>query len=188
MHHIYHTETFVVRSAPVGEDSKTLFLYTKELGLVRARAQGVRKLTSKLRYILQDGAHAQVDLVRGKEIWRIGSAAPFDHVHMETKESIATRTRVHALLVRLCAGEEANEDIFSALTRMEDLLLRVNKKEEYRTVELISVMRILTALGYLAQDNNLTDEDSFVSAVASDVARQHRMIQTINSALQASQL
>ena len=78
MHHIYHTEAFVLGSNQNGEDSKIITLYTKELGLVRAKAQGIRKLASKLRFTLQNFSYAKVDLVRGKEIWRITTASPLD--------------------------------------------------------------------------------------------------------------
>ena len=76
MHHIHHTEAFVLGSSPKGEDSKLLRLYTRELGLVYAHAQAVRKLSSKLRFTLQDFSRASVDLVRGKEIWRVTTATP----------------------------------------------------------------------------------------------------------------
>ena len=76
MHHLHHTEAYVLGSSPKGEDSKLLRLYTRELGLVYAHAQGVRKLSSKLRFTLQDFSLATVDLVRGREIWRVTTATP----------------------------------------------------------------------------------------------------------------
>ena len=42
MYHLYHTGAVVVGSSPSGEASKTILLFTRELGLVSARAQGVR--------------------------------------------------------------------------------------------------------------------------------------------------
>ena len=68
MHHIYHTEAFVLGSRNVGEANKMLSLYTRELGLVYAHAQGIRLGKSKLRFGLQDFSHATVDLVQGKDI------------------------------------------------------------------------------------------------------------------------
>ena len=43
MHHIYHTEAFVLGSHQSGEDSKIIVLYATGIGLVYAKAQGVRK-------------------------------------------------------------------------------------------------------------------------------------------------
>ncbi len=156
MHHIYHTESFILSSRPSGEDSKTLALYTRELGLVYARAQAVRKLSSKLRYVLQDFSRAQIDLVRGKEIWRITTAVPVDVSLSITKnrEAEGVLARVFALVVRLCAGEDPNAEVYACLIDMENMLLAASKettREEFRSIEIFAVARILIALGYLSR-------------------------------------
>ncbi|MCE9517782.1 recombination protein O N-terminal domain-containing protein, partial [Candidatus Nomurabacteria bacterium] len=75
MHHIYHTKSFVIGSYNRGEANKILVLYTREMGLVRAVAQGIRLNKSKLRFGLQDFSYASVDLVRGRDIWRVTSGS-----------------------------------------------------------------------------------------------------------------
>lgn len=191
MHHIYHTDAFVLGSRPSGEDSKTLFLYTRELGLVFAKAQGLRKLSSRLRYILQDMSRVHVDLVKGKEIWRVTTAAPA-HAHERRLSGEAERilSRIHALLLRLVAGEEASDELFGLLERTH-LLLREGPertKEDYRALELLSVARILMTLGYLSRDRVVHEEDADIPAPLADIAYQHRLIRDINQALAASQL
>lgn len=192
MHHIYHTDAFVLKTLPTGEDSKTLFLYTRELGLVRARAQGIRKISSKLRYTLQEYSRANVDLVRGKEIWRVTTASPLSS-HSEIRRTPSAEkiiARMHSLLVRLVTGEEANEEIFSILVRAHDMLgEREHSSEEYRAVELLFAARILTALGYLTRGS--LSENAGTSGIPielSDIAYQHRLIRDINQALSESQL
>ena len=48
-HKIFHTEGIVLSSKDTKESDRYLAVFTKELGLVKATAQGIRKLESKLR-------------------------------------------------------------------------------------------------------------------------------------------
>lgn len=192
MHHIYHTEAYVLGSSPKGEDSKILRLYTRELGLVYAHAQGVRKLSSKLRFTLQDFSLASVDLVRGKEVWRVTTASPV-HSYAAIRRNHAAETilaRVHSLLTRLVTGEEANDEIYDILGRTYVLLEKSGRSpEEYRALELLSVARILIALGYLPR--GMVEEELFTDTVPASFTEpsfQHRMIRDINQALAATQL
>ena len=113
MHHIYHTQGFVLGSRNKGEANKMLTIYTREMGLVRAMVQGIRLGKSKLRFALQDYSYTNIDLVRGKDIWRVTSAKnistfPFARF---SKDSLLLIARVSSLLERLCDGEESNEKI-----------------------------------------------------------------------------
>ena len=193
MHHIYHTDAFVLASRPHGEDSKTLALYTRELGLVWARAQALRKISSKLRYTLQDFSRASVDLVRGREIWRITTAVPV-HSHRELRSSpLAERilARVLSIVLRLCPGEEANDEVFDAIEAAYALLsLGTLSEDQARNIELFSVSRILISLGYISRDTFF--ESSFdhgsLPLQLEDPAFRRRLIEDINRALTASQL
>lgn len=195
MHHIHHTEAFVLGSRAKGEDSKVLFLYTRELGLVYAHAQGIRKLSSKLRFTLQDFSRAQVDLVRGKEIWRVTTATPI-HSHAlisRSRESEKILAHVTSLLLRLVTGEEASEEIFQILDRTYALLQVGGKSgEDYRALELLSVARILISLGYLSRAIPgvavTLSGDAQIPQEFADIAYQHRLIRDINQALSESQL
>jgi len=64
MHHIYHTHGFILSSRNNGEANRMLMIYTREMGLIRAVAQGIRLHKSKLRFTLQDFSYVNVDLVR----------------------------------------------------------------------------------------------------------------------------
>ena len=58
MHHIYHTEGIILGSRNFGEAGKYYYIFTRDLGMITAGAQGVRKMSSKLRFVLQDFAAA----------------------------------------------------------------------------------------------------------------------------------
>ena len=193
MHHIYHTDSFILSSRPTGEDSKTVVLYTRELGLVHARAQALRKLSSKLRYTLQDFSRANVDLVRGKEVWRITTAVSIDTHSSLRKNLDAERVfaRVCSLVTRLCAGEDPNEVIFSVL---ENGIVMVYERsasiEALRDTELFLVAKTLIALGYLSRDFFAeADRQVFtIPASFTDPAVRRNVLAQINQALSATQL
>ncbi len=185
MYQIYHTQGYVLGSIPKGEDSKVLILYTRELGLVYAHAQGIRKLSSKLRFTLCDYAKANIDLVRGKDVWRVTTATSISTFSLVigTEESIKITERIFKLLRRLVVGEEPNEEIYLAIARLFDLFsVPNNTKEDYRHIELITVARILMALGYLHKGRLEGDE------VLSNIAKEHELIRDINKALAETHL
>lgn len=59
----YFTEAIVLDKDPVGEADLQIYLYTKELGRVTARAISARKITSKLASHLEPGNIIQVRLI-----------------------------------------------------------------------------------------------------------------------------
>ena len=195
MHHIHHSEAFILGSRPKGEDSKMLILYTRELGLIFAHAQGIRKISSKLRYVLQDFSRVQIDLVRGKEIWRLTTAAPihsYTHI-LRARPAERILARIASLLIRLVPGEEASEEVFQTLSRTYTLLeVEGQSAEDYRALELLSVARILVALGYLSRATpgvtRHDDSGAVMPEEFTDIAYQHRLIRDINQALAATQL
>ena len=74
MHHIYTTKAIIIKSIPTGEANRFYFLFTKDLGFIKASAQGVRLLKSKLKGHLQTFSIVNISVVKGKEIWRITSS------------------------------------------------------------------------------------------------------------------
>ncbi|MCX6713171.1 MAG: recombination protein O N-terminal domain-containing protein, partial [Candidatus Vogelbacteria bacterium] len=70
-YHIYDTEALVLDERPSGEANKIFYLLTPDLGLVVAKAQGIRLLKSKLRFQVAKFSRVRASLVRGKEVWRL---------------------------------------------------------------------------------------------------------------------
>src|SRR3989338_9216530 len=74
MRHKYETRGIVLSRSSLGEANAFITLLTPELGLVRARAQGLRRSGAKLAAALPTLAESSVVLVRGRDGWRLAGA------------------------------------------------------------------------------------------------------------------
>src|SRR3989344_2202782 len=104
MHSIYKTEGLVLASRGVGEANKIYDILTKDLGLIRATAQGVRNQGSKLRPHLGEFSASEVAFVRGKTGWRVTDANLRVNYHLQLmmdKEKSTVAARIFSLLRRL---------------------------------------------------------------------------------------
>jgi len=194
MHHIYHTNGFILSSRNVGEANKIFTIYTRELGLIKAVCQGVRLHKSKNRFSLQDFFYAKIDIVRGRDIWRVTSATAINSFPYakRDKESILLIARVSKLLERLCDMEESNERIFNDLIQALLLLDDIEIKRESReALELYLVLRIMNTLGYIGDSENLKHyiKTDFNDSQVGNLLRERQfIIAHINKALNESQL
>lgn len=158
MHHIYHTEGIILGSGNYGETGKYYSVFTRDLGMIYASAQGVRKISSKLRFVLQDFTYIKVDLVKGKDFWRITSASKTNKLeNLSRPEVFRVFVNISKLLKRLLAGEDANENLFIDLLNGLFILEKSETKEESHNVEAIIVLRILNNLGYIGGGELLKD-------------------------------
>ena len=132
----YSTESFILDAYESREHDKTYKLFTKDFGLIFARATSVRKLESKLRTHLQVGRMTQVTLVKGKDIWRITGSEEYH------RESLL-RNDVVKLLERFVRGEGPQKTLFN---HMKDIVSTTNIDE--RTGRLLAHYLILVDLGY----------------------------------------
>lgn len=194
MHHIYHTHGFILSSRNIGEANKSIVIYTKKIGLVRAVVQGVRLHKSKLRFALQDFSYVKVDLVRGKEFWRITSA---EHISSfpfarNNAEIILVINRVGRLIQRLCPGESSNEVIFNDFIQALYLLDSGEiSRESKEALEIHLVLRIMHSLGYIGDSTILSKylSSSFSDEKTTVLLKERRaIILHINKALNESQL
>ncbi|HBB49546.1 TPA: DNA repair protein RecO [Candidatus Nomurabacteria bacterium] len=157
MHHIYHTEGIILGSKNFGESGRYYSIFTRNLGMVYASAQGVRKMSSKLRFILQDFACVKIDLVQGKDFWRVTSASKGNILERLSKnpETFAVVSNIANLLKRLLAGIEPNETLFIDLINGLSVLETAQKEEDLRNIEAVIVLRILNNLGYIGGNEML---------------------------------
>ena len=196
MHHIYQTEGFVLRTRPAAEESKVIRLMTKDLGVVDARAQGVRRGASKLRFALQEFSYCKVSLVRGKEVWRIVNAVPLENAFFilrDKPEALATVARILLLVGRLVSGEEEHAELFDIVrASIESLANDTLTREETLLAESIFVLRILAALGYAPLDprwKEIVEAKGLTKEMLAEAAPLSRaMIDAINASLKESQL
>jgi DNA repair protein RecO (recombination protein O) len=193
MHHIYHTEAIILGSKNYGEAGRYYFLFTKDLGLVYASAIGVRKMSSKLRFILQDLSYIKVDLIEGKDFWKITSASKTNILDSISRkpEILHIASSLANLLKRLLAGAEQNKLLFSDF--LECLLLLENSEDlsEMRDIEIIIVLRILNHLGYIGEDEKLASliRSPFEREILSMVTNcRPKVLREINKAFKETHL
>lgn len=193
MHHIYHTEGIILGSRNYGEAGKYYSIFTRDLGMIQASAQGVRKMSSKLRFILQDYSYVKVDLVKGKDFWRVTSASKtnlLDNLYNK-KESYAVFVNIGRLLKKLLAGEEANQDLFADFLNGLFMLEKYETKEELQNIEIITVLRILDNLGYIGGDgvfNTLTKSPFEENLLFETAKKRNQILSQINQALKETHL
>jgi len=161
-HHIYQTRAFVIDHVETGEANVTLSLMTEDLGLVRAAAQGVRHLKSKLRPSIQDLSFSKIALVRGREVWRLTGAEKLisladRRIQPQIRKLMA---KTLGLVKRLSPGEAPNEYLFEAVSRFcsfcfekKDVLAADQEKQD--AAYLLVEFRILHSLGYGSEDEKL---------------------------------
>ncbi len=192
MHAIHTTPGFIVGSGSYGEAGKLISIFTQDLGLVRAVAQGIRFEKSKLRYHTSDYSFGIFSLVRGKEVWRLTSAQPLDG----GKETIFW-ARIALLLRRLLQGEEANVQLFEAIYACHIFLSTSqaatnSESSNLETVESLLVIRIMHALGYIGDDKEMHSfiysNDYTPSLLELTKSKKTMINQHINKALKESHL
>jgi DNA repair protein RecO len=192
MHHIYHTEGIILGSGDFGETGKYYSIFTRDLGMIFASAQGVRKMSSKLRFVLQDFSYLKIDFVKGKDFWRITSASKTNKLENLSKPEIfKVFVNISKLLKRLLAGEDPNKDLFLDLVKGLFILEKSETQNELRNVEAIIVLRILNNLGYIGGNEILKDfikspfEEDLIFKVSESRAK---ILHQINKALKETHL
>ncbi len=196
MYHKHTTPAFVLNILPSGEKNNFITLFTCEFGMIKAKAQSVRILDSKLRYALQEYSYVDVSLVKGKDIWRITNALPIYNIYYELKhreEIFMLIARILSLLRRLVPEEGCESLIFKDV----EIICRSVQTLEYskkslETLEWLFILRMLAFLGYVHRDgfvNMCEDEIEWTNEYLDDVSMyKEKAIYAINKALEASHL
>jgi len=199
MYSKYHIEGLVLGSINIGEANKYVMLFTKEMGLLYASAQGLREVQSKLRYSLQDLSRSKIELVSGRGGWRVVSAeelvgyAALFRAH-ENMDSLGAGVRICRLLKRLLKGEERNEFLYADVLQAMEILSAplFAGKETVLHIEIVTVMRVLHHLGYWGEHAVLSPflQGSIEESVKAPEVKKIKSLalQEINKSLQATQL
>ena len=193
MHHIYHTEGIILGSKNFGEAGKYYSIFTRDLGMIFATAQGVRKMSSKLRFVLQDFAYLKIDLVQGKDFWRVTNASKTNILEQITKQhgTLEVFTNIARLLKRLLVGIEPNETLFADLLQGLSILEKLKTSNDLRNIEVVIVLRILNNLGYIGENeisHNLT-RSPFEKNLVFEVSKDRiKILYQINKALKETHL
>jgi len=190
-HIIYTTEGFILKSVNFGEANKYYFIFTAEFGLIKATAQGIRHLKSKLRYHLGDFSFCQISLVRGREVWRITSVEK--NLSISDSKKVLLLSRIYSLLLRLLHGEEKNLDLFESLKQGYNFLAKNEATEDFQiNFECILALRVLSTLGYLGKIgdfNQFTSSPYFTPELLLTMANlKSQVIVEINKSLKETHL
>lgn len=148
MRHKYETRGIVLARTPLGEANAFVTLLTPELGLVRVRAQGIRKPGAKLAPALATFTESELVLVRGREGWRLAGAVLGENWFKKLGNADARRSaaRVSGLLLRLVAGEAQDIGLFPVMKGFFDALTTL-PEDAYESAEVLAALRVLAALG-----------------------------------------
>ncbi len=196
-HIIHHTRAIVLGSVPRGEHDAAITFFTESFGRLTARALGVRKESSKLRYSLQPLTHAHVALVRGRDIWRVTGASVIDQPY----QCLSARPHAQRVLVRtmgtvrrLVAGEEVHAELYRCL---ESVFAEIGEvppaPQAMDAFEHVVLMRVCALLGYGPQTNERVAYYTTLSPITRDLLAEAYLDRTllvrhINTALHTSQL
>lgn len=158
-------------------------LLTKEFGLVRARAEGLRKPGAKLAHALQTLDSCVVTLVRGKEAWRLSGALLTDSWVKERDRASRLRAgRVAGLLLRLVQGEANDLALYAIFSEFLRALPPLSE-EGQDSAECLVAIRLLRTLGL---DAGPLPEDGGYEPLSEE--RRRELVTRINRGIQASGL
>jgi DNA repair protein RecO len=176
MRHKYQTRGIVLSRTPAGEANASVMLLTADIGIVRARAQGVRKSGAKLASALATFTESDVVLVQGKEYWRIAGAVLKENwfLRMHSSAARARGARICNLLLRLVAGEARDVFLFPIINEFFESLASL-PEEKHESAEILAALRILTTLGL---DTGEIPEEISKKNRASCIRRINRGIET----------
>ena len=196
MYSILTTPAIVIRARGVGENGKIFSLFSRDLGLVKAHAQGVRNFNSKLHAHLIDFSLSKISLVRGKNSWRLTGANAEKNYYQLFKTAplkLETAANVVRLLERLIHGEEKNEKLFDLVKNGLDFLEKLpEEKKAILTFETTLVLRILCNLGYVQKHDSIsllaTTDNWNEKLLATVRPKIPHLIAVINQSLKESHL
>jgi DNA repair protein RecO (recombination protein O) len=189
MRHKYETSGIVLSRSPLGETNAFVTVLTPDLGLVRARAQGVRRSGAKLAHALTTFTESELVLVRGKEGWRVTGAVlevnwftRLPHVSSRTRAA-----RISHLLLRLVPGEVSDPALFSTIKGFFEALATF-PEDVHESAEVLAALRILATLGFDAGEMP-SGTPAFTPEILADVTKDRsRYIARINHGITASEL
>lgn len=147
MRHKYVTRAIVLSRGNTRESGLLLTLLTHDFGLVRARAEGLRKPGAKLASALQTLCESEITLVRGREGWRLTGALLIENrFRTLSQEARTCAARVASLFLRLIP-EGTQEPALYTLYQQFLLNLESAPPEEQDALECTTALNLLVLLG-----------------------------------------
>lgn len=152
---IYNTDAFVCGSYDRNTSDREFYLFTREAGMVRARAKSVREERSKQRYALQDFSIIRASILHGRIGWRLVGVEPKYNffINSETREERRVISNTVKLLRRLLHGETPQPELFDYIN--ESLISVATGLHDYSLSERVIQIHILYLLGYISPQDKL---------------------------------
>lgn len=147
MRHKYVTRAIVLGRYAARESGVMLTLLTEDLGLVRAKAEGLRKPGAKLASALQTLCECDVTLIRGRDGWRLAGALLTENRFRTLSPDARSRAaRVASLFLRLMPPDAHEAGFFALYT---DFLKELGDSpvETQDTAECMAALSLLIMLG-----------------------------------------
>ncbi len=186
MRHKYDTQGLVLARTPIAEAGMLVTVLTPDLGLIRARAEGLRRSGAKLAHALQALCESDLMLVRGKEGWRLtGAVLGRDRFQALSRTGRMRVARVAGLLLRLVHGDSDDPELHRLFTEFTEVLPELSE-EEQANAEALVALRLLAALGVDA--GGIPPEGYGPDALTYAEAHRAELISRINRGISASGL
>lgn len=192
-YHIYTTDGIILKRSPFGEANIVLYILTEDLGLIIASARSARLYVSKLRPALQEYAFVSVSCIKGKGGWKITNVVQKGNFFFDTqKYSHKVLAQINSVLLKMIQGETPHKEVFLVVKSGFDFLKSIPQKS-VTSFEVLSVLRILYELGYVAKNKDteifLDKTAEWSEEILENVNNNKiNLIYFINKALKESQL
>jgi recombinational DNA repair protein (RecF pathway) len=183
----------ILKTTNMRESNKLIILYTQKFGLIYTTIQSVRELRSKMRFHTNRLSLVEVDVVRGRDIWRIVGIHEYISIFDVTGTVwYSLMERMANLILRLCSGEETHNELWEDIVGLYDYI-NSHKEDSNNTkefVEIIFVSRMLYHLGYSAGEMSFIHiQNPYTTEVFSQIKLSKKeLIVAINNGIQTSQL
>jgi DNA repair protein RecO (recombination protein O) len=163
-------EAVVLRHSDWGEADRMLWLFTRQMGKVRAIAKGIRKPRSRKAGHLEPFTHSGLLLAWGRDLWIVTQAEAID-MHLTLREDLlrlSYASYVIELLDRFTYEEGENPELYRLLA---DTMNRLDKELDPLIVVRYYEFRLLDLVGFRPQlfncvscGNEIKAENQYFSA------------------------
>lgn len=165
-----------------------LALLTPEFGLIRARAQALRKPGAKLAPALQTLSECEAVLLRGKDGWRLSGATLVENWAKRLPPAARIRAgRIASLLLKVLNGESADPGLYTAFSSYLRALseLPEDTQDVAECVAALSIVRTLGLDGEEIAEDALRYEAQALRGLSGE---RRSIILRVNRGLKASGL
>src|SRR5512135_2878055 len=168
-------EAVVLRHSDWGEADRLLWLYTREMGKVRAIAKGLRKPRSRKAGHLEPFTRVTLQLAHGRDMWIVTQAEGLN-IYLSLRENllrVSYAAYVVELLDRFTYEEGENLSLYHLLC---DTLERLDQEPEASLAVRYYEVRLLDLIGFrpvlfncAVCNNEIKAEDQYFSAALGGV-------------------